>query len=64
MSKKWKLHSGPTPWTEIMNQDEVAKLAKELHEMSDYCPACHAPLKCASGGGVVCTAKCGWWFCY
>lgn len=30
----------------------------------DTCPSCSAPVVGASGGGVVCSARCGWWFCW
>lgn len=43
----------------------VSLVVTEEHEPAvENCPECHAPLNCARGGGVVCSARCGYWFCY
>lgn len=30
----------------------------------EHCPKCDAVLKPASGGGVICSVNCGYWFCF
>jgi len=34
------------------------------YEICEECPDRGAEIVCAPGGGVVCSKKCGWWFCY
>lgn len=33
-------------------------------EDKETCPDCGEPLIAAHGGGVVCSKKCGYWFCF
>ena len=33
-------------------------------EDEETCPNCGKPLQSKRGGGVVCSARCGYWFCF
>ena len=33
-------------------------------ETEEPCPSCDKALQWRAGGGVVCSAKCGYWFCF
>ena len=37
---------------------------RDTEPVDDLCPDCGHPLIDASGGGVKCSDKCGYWFCY
>lgn len=39
----------------------------EVRDDGDHCPECGAPVRektLQEGGGVECSRKCGWWFCF
>ena len=53
----------PAPATELREQEPVAWI-EHNDETSEPCPSCGKPLQSASGGGVVCSGRCGYWFCF
>jgi hypothetical protein len=62
------------PRTEFVYKDHYCDEYKQLEyklkvkdEESDPCPDCGAPIRAKElweGGGVECSKKCGYWFCY
>ena len=60
--------SGDTPDQALSNAVAYWHAYKEKQreiEKAEPCPACATGrLVTANGGGVVCHAKCGYWFCY
>jgi hypothetical protein len=45
-------------------QQEPAAWIEHDDETAEPCPSCGKPLQSASGGGVVCSERCGYWFCF
>jgi len=45
-------------------QQEPVALIEHDDETAEPCPSCGKPLQSASGGGVVCSERCGYWFCF
>ena len=45
-------------------QQEPVAWIEHNDETSEPCPSCGKPLQSASGGGVVCSGRCGYWFCF
>jgi hypothetical protein len=50
--------------TEQPAQQEPVACVEHDGETKEPCPSCGKPLQSASGGGVVCSGRCGYWFCF
>ena len=57
----------PTAWV-TAGSHTVPLVTQPAHpyddETEEPCPSCGKALQWRAGGGVVCSAKCGYWFCF
>lgn len=59
-----RLKSYTTPPQRKPEQEPVDITNHVSDEDEETCPNCGKPLQSKLGGGVVCSARCGYWFCF